>query len=274
MLDAIRLSLSWMTVLPVGRPEVPDRHEAGRAMTMLPVVGLVCGLIAVVVAQGAHHLGAGPLLSGVAGVAAVLTLTRAMHIDALADTADGLGSYAGPERAREIMRSGSVGPMGAAVLVIVLLTEVAALGALVDGGSWLAPVAAFVVARCLPAIQLRRGVPAASEIGFGAMVAGSQSRLVVITTGVLAAVAGAALAGSTWIAGPESLAPSTSLGAGLIGALWAPVAGAIAGLAAYAAAAGFARHAVRRFGGISGDVLGATIEAGTAAALVGAVLLL
>lgn len=257
MLDAIRLSLSWMTVLPVGRSGIPDSRAAGRAMTALPIVGLVCGLTAVAVAHGAHDLGAGALLSGVAGAASVLALTRAMHIDALADTADGLGSYAGPERAREIMRSGSVGPMGVAVLVVVMLAEVAALGTLVDGGSWLAPVAAFVVARCLPVIQLRRGVPAASETGFGAMVAGSQSRLVVYATGMLAAIAGAALAGS-----------------GGIGAWWAPVSGAVAGLAAYAAAAGFARHTVRRFGGISGDILGATIEAGTAAALVVAVLLL
>ncbi|WP_346034486.1 adenosylcobinamide-GDP ribazoletransferase [Dietzia natronolimnaea] len=41
----------------------------------------------------------------------------------------------------------------------------------------------------------------------------------------------------------------------------------------YAAAAGFARHAVRRLGGVNGDVLGAGIEAGTAAALVIAVIL-
>lgn len=236
-------------------------------MTALPMVGIVCGLTATVVAHGAHALGAGALLSGVVGVAAVLALTRAMHVDALADTADGLGSYSAPERAREIMRSGSVGPMGAAVLVMVLLAEVAALGALVDGGAWLAPVAAFAVARCLPAVQLRRGVPSASETGFGALVAGTQTRTAVAVTGVLAALAGACLAGTGLGAGPAGHAwPAWSW--------WAPVVGAVAGLVAYAAAAGFARHAVRRLGGISGDVLGATIEAGTAVTLVVAVLLL
>lgn len=258
MIDAVRLSLSWMTVLPVGRAGVPDARAAGRAMTALPVVGLVCGLLATAVAHGLLALGAGSLLAGVFGVAAVVALTRGMHVDALADTADALGSYAGPERAHEIMRSGSVGPMGAAVLVLVLIAEVAALGALVDSGAWLAPVAAFTLARCLPVLQLRRGVPAASPTGFGALVAGSQGRVAVFSTVVVAAVLGAGLAGSSWDAARW----------------WVPAVGALAALLTCAAAAAFTRHAVRRFGGVNGDVLGAGIEAGTATALVVAVLLL
>jgi len=258
VVDAVRLALSWMTVLPVGRTGVPDSAAAGRAMTALPVVGLVCGVVATALAHGAHALGAGPVLSGVFGIAAVLALTRGMHVDALADTADGLGSYAGPDRALEIMRSGSVGPMGAAVLALVLVAEVAALGALVDSGAWLAPVAAFVVSRCLPVVQLRQGVPAATDTGFGATVAGSQSRAAVVGAGLLCVIAGAATAGSGW-------APGHWL---------SPAIGAAVGLAAYLASAGFARHAVRRLGGINGDVLGATIEMGTAATLVAAVLLL
>ena len=256
MVAAVRLALSWMTVLPVGPAGVPDAAAAGRSMTALPVVGLVCGGAATAAAHGAHALGSGALLSGVVGVAAVLALTRGMHVDALADTADGLGSYAGPERALEIMRSGSVGPMGAAVLVLVLLAEVAALGTLVESGAWLAPVAAYVLSRCLPVVQLRRGVPSASATGFGALVAGSPSRPGVVAAGLVCAAAGAGLAG-----------------AGFAG-WWPPAVGAAVGLAAYLASAGFSRHAVRRLGGIGGDVLGATIEAGTAAALVAAVLLL
>lgn len=266
MVDAVRLALSWMTVLPIGGRGVPGPSEAGRAMTALPVVGLFCGVVATATAHGAYAVGAGSVIAGVVGIAAVLALTRAMHVDALADTADGLGSYAGPERALEIMRSGSVGPMGAAVLVLVLLAEVAALGALVASGAWLAPIAAFVLSRCLPVIQLRRGVPAATTTGFGAMVAGSQSRAAVVAVALICAAAGAGLAGSGWSA--------TGWGAAWWGAAWwAPTIGAALGLSLYAAAAGFARHAVRRLGGVNGDVLGAGIEAGTAAALVIAVIL-
>ena len=258
MLGAVRVSLSWMTVLPVGRVGVPDTHLAGRAMTALPVVGLVCGLVATAVAHAVHALGGEALLSGIAGVAAVLALTRGMHIDALADTADALGSYAGPERALEIMRSGSVGPMGSAVLALTVLAEVAALGALVDSGAWLAPLAAFVISRSLPVVLLRRGVPAASPTGFGAMVAGSQSRLAVVGIGLLCGVAGAGLAGTGSL--PEGW--------------WRPIVGAALGVAAYLATAGAGRHVVRRLRGITGDVLGAAVETGTAATLVAAVLLL
>ena len=258
MLGAVRLSLSWMTVLPVGRTGIPDSPAAGRAMTALPVVGLVCGLVATALAHGAHALGAGALLSGVVGVAAVLALTRGMHVDALADTADGLGSYAGPERALEIMRSGSIGPMGAAVLALTVLAEVAALGALVDSGAWLAPVAAFVLSRCLPVVLLRRGVPSATDTGFGALVAGSQSRVAVVVIGLVSLVAGAGLAGT----------------APLPDRWWFVAVGAAVGLAACLATAGVTRHVVRRLGGINGDILGAAIEAGTATTLVAAVLLL
>ena len=258
MLDAVRVSLSWMTVLPVGRTGVPDAATAGRAMTALPVVGLVCGTLATATAHGVHTLGAGALLSGVVGVAAVLAVTRGMHVDALADTADALGSYAGPERALQIMRSGSIGPMGAAVLALILLAEVAALGRLVDSGAWLAPIAAFVVSRCLPVALLRRGVPPASPTGFGAMVAGSQSRMAVAGVGLLTVVAGAGLAG----AGP------------LPDHWWMPAVGAAVGPATFLATAAAGRHVVRRLGGINGDVLGAAIETGTATTLVAAVLLL
>ena len=266
MLDAVRVCLSWMTVIPVGRGTVPDARLAGRAMTALPVVGLVCGLLATAVAHVVLALGGGPLLAGIVGVAAVLLLTRGMHVDALADTVDGFGSYAGPERALEIMRSGSIGPMGAAALTLVLLAEVAALGALVASGAWLAPISAVVLSRCLPSVMLRRGVPAASPTGFGALVAGSQSRTAVIGTGVLATLAGAGLAGTAWYG---------SAGTGEAGSgAWPVAVGALVGLCALLAAAVFSRHAVRRLGGINGDVLGGVIEAGTAATLVAAVLLL
>lgn len=254
--SGVRIAFAWMTVLPVGTGEAPDARTAGRAMTALPLVGLVVGLLAAAVTRLLCGLGADPLLAGALTTVTLVALTRGMHVDALADVADGLGSYAGPERAREIMRSSTIGPMGVAAVCLALVTETAAIAQLAGDGAWEAIAAAVTLSRCLPLVQLRRGVPAASDTGFGALVAGSQGRLALAWGCVVAAACGVVL--------------------GLRGLVdvWSGAAtGALLALGAMAAAAAFARHAVRRLGGIGGDVLGATIEVGAAAALALAALL-
>ena len=54
-------------------------------------------------------------------VVTVLALgSRAMHLDGLADTVDGLGSGWDRKRALQVMRLGDIGAMGAVALVIVI----------------------------------------------------------------------------------------------------------------------------------------------------------
>ncbi|NEC49139.1 adenosylcobinamide-GDP ribazoletransferase, partial [Actinospica acidiphila] len=71
-------------------------------------------------------------------------LTRGLHLDGLADTADGLGSGRPAEDALRIMKQSDVGPFGVLTLVLVLLVQVAAL-AQAYGGSWARGVLAAVV---------------------------------------------------------------------------------------------------------------------------------
>ena len=70
-------------------------------------------------------------------------LTRGLHLDGLADTFDGLGSYAPPERALAILKSPEAGPLGVSAIVAALLVDAAALSALVARHDWL-PIAAAV----------------------------------------------------------------------------------------------------------------------------------
>ena len=206
-------------------------------MSIAPYVGLALGLVAGGVGIGAVALGASPLVAGVLTVAATAGLTRGLHLDGLADTADGLGSYRDRSGALEIMRKPDVGPFGVVVLVLVVLAQAGAAAALLTR-PWLSALASIAVAtaagRLAIAAACWRRVPAARPDGLGATVAGTVG---IPTLLVAAVVLGAVslLASPAWL-GPVALVVGLGAGAGLLA------------------------HAVRRLGGITGDVLGAVCE--------------
>ena len=100
-----------------------------------------------------------------------------MHLDGLADTADGLGCYGPPERALAVMRDGGAGPFAVVTLVVVLGAQAAALRRPRTARARRAAAAVVLAAaagRAAFAWVARRGVPAARPGGLGATVAGSQ----------------------------------------------------------------------------------------------------
>ena len=172
--DGLRLALGTLTVLPVPAPRRVDRTVGGAAMAWAPLAGLLLALPLVVVAWLGTAAGLAPLLVAVLVLAGVALLTRGLHLDGLADTADGLGSGRDAAGALEVMRRGDVGPFGVVTLVLVLLVQTAALGQLVAGGRGaLAVVLALVVSRLVLPVACRTGVPAARPEGLGAVVAGT-----------------------------------------------------------------------------------------------------
>lgn len=93
LMDGLRFAVGTLSVLPV-RVERVDRQVAGQAMTLAPAVGLLLGLIA-----GLALLPPAPPLLGAALALGLLALlTRGLHLDGLADLADGLGSGKRPAR--------------------------------------------------------------------------------------------------------------------------------------------------------------------------------
>ena len=115
---ALLAAVGLFTVIPV-RPFDVDRRAASRAMAALPVLGLLLGLAAGAVAGLLGWL-TSPLLGAVVGLALLAWLTGALHLDGVADTADGLGSRKPADEALAIMRRSDIGPMGVVVLVFVL----------------------------------------------------------------------------------------------------------------------------------------------------------
>lgn len=250
-MKGLRLAIGLLTVIPVGAIEGVDRRVARTAILLAPLVGLLLGVIAAVVLVAVHGLvpsTLGALLAAVLAIATLAYLTRALHLDGLADTADALGSGRRGEAALEIARRGDVGPFGVVTLVFVLLVQVAALAVASDAG-WgaLTLIVAVVTGRLAAMVACTRGIPAASSEGLGALVAGSVPRVAALA-GVVVAVGLAAGAGA-WLTG--------------VG--WAPALAVAAGLAL---ALGLVARSAGRLGGINGDVLGATVELSTTTAIV------
>jgi len=147
------------------------------------------------------------------------------------------------------MRRSDVGPLGVAALVFTVLVQITALGTVNPGWPGAGAVLlAAVTGRVTVVLATGRGSPAARPDGFGALVAGATAARARLTAGtaVLAVAAGTAAV----VSGPAAaLRATTAVVAGLL------------------AAALLRRIAVRRLGGLTGDVFGALIEVGAAAAL-------
>ena len=180
----MKLALSWLTVLPL-RVDHVDRKAAGRAIAYTPIVGILLGAFVVGVLELLAVCNISPLVAGFLVVGVVALATRGMHLDGLADTADGLGCYGPPERALKVMKDGGAGPFGVVTLIVVLGAQAAAL----PHAHWGVVVLAFATSRAAFGVCCMRNVPAARPEGLGALVAGTQHPMLVIGTWVVLAAA-------------------------------------------------------------------------------------
>ena len=251
--SAVHVAVSWLTVIPVPTPAVNmDRRTGGAVIAAVPVVGALLGSAAAALAFGLSHTSLPSAMAGALLVAGLALITRGMHVDGLADTVDGLGCYGPPERVAEVMKSGSVGPFGAAAIVVAGAVQAIGFAALSTQHRWYDIVFAVVAARVAAVLACRRSLPPAAPAGFGAMVAGTQRFSLIVWPVIM--LAGAATLGAT---GTEDYDVSHALTAAttfavMCAAIWL-----------------LSRHCARRIGGITGDVLGAAIELGLALTLVG-----
>jgi adenosylcobinamide-GDP ribazoletransferase len=243
-LAGLRLAITLLTAVPLpgnrAVAEMPGRRAVAAALCWAPFLGLALGGVAAGILLACRAAHTGPLLAAVLAIVVLAVLTRGLHLDGLADLADGLGSRRPAEQALEIMRQSDVGPFGVVTLVLTLLLQVSALARAEQlGRGPLAIVVAAMTARLAITVACRPSVPAARPGGLGSLVAGTMHPAVAAAL-ALAAIGGGFAAG------------------------WIFAAAIAVGLAASLALTALA---VRRLGGITGDVLGAIAEVAMAGCL-------
>jgi adenosylcobinamide-GDP ribazoletransferase len=238
----LRLAVTTFSIWPL-RAGAVDRGSGAVAMALAPAMGAALGGLGAAIGYGLYEAGASALVSAVVFVIALVLASRALHLDGLADTVDAFGSYADRDRALAIMKSPEVGPFGVVAIVLVLGLDVAAAESLFADHRWWAVLVGVALGRVSVPIVCRRGVPAARPDGLGALVAGTVPPVVPVLWLVGLGLAGwFALSQRPWLA-------------------------VIAAVGVVLLVLALIHRAQRRFGGISGDVIGAACELATALSL-------
>ena len=254
MREGLKLAFGTLTAIPVPAPTHIDARVAGRAMALAPLTQLPLVSALLLWGWAVREAQVPPLVAAALTLVAITLANRGMHLDGLADTADGLSASYDRHTSLAVMRRGNIGPSGVAAVVLVLLVDAGALAAVLTTARGVVLICLSVLAsRQMLAWACSTGVPSARQEGLGATVAGTV-KPAIVGLGFVLLLGVSALAskwsGPAWWTGPVVMC-CAALGGLLV-----------------------IRRATGRFGGITGDVLGAVIEVSLAVALTASALLL
>ncbi|MDA1239509.1 MAG: adenosylcobinamide-GDP ribazoletransferase [Chloroflexi bacterium] len=230
-LAAIPIALEFLTPLRLRRVQTYDDATFAQALGWYPLVGLLIGVVLALLDRGLMELL--PAAPAAALLVALLALlSGGLHLDGVADTADGMAVQGDRAARLGVMSEGNTGPAGVMALVLVLLAQWAAISSLPDEARSAALIVAPVLARwtVVPVGALfkparPRGLGHAIHAGLWPLAAPIATVTALVVAGVTFGLAGLVLV-------------------------------ALAGLAAVLIAAA----AARMIEGVTGDVFGAGIE--------------
>jgi adenosylcobinamide-GDP ribazoletransferase len=229
--------MSFLTILPVANADGSPGERLGRAY--FPAIGALIGLVAGIVFAVASAATT-PLLGAAAAVAVLCVLTGAIHLDGLADSADGLLGRGDVARRLEVMRDPRLGTYGVTAIVVVLLLDLAAVASMSPARAIAALVIGGALSR-LATLSVVALVPYVRSSGLGVTAWEPRRRGVDLLVGVASAAIACLL---DWRRAVIAL-PVVALTAVLLVML-----------------------ARRQVGGATGDVCGATAELCQAATLI------
>ncbi len=245
MFRTFLIALQFMTVFRLRDNLNETPEDLAEAVGWFPLVGLVLGLLLAVV-----YLVLSPFLPptvlGLLLVLAQAFFTNGLHLDGLADTADGLYSHRDRERKLAIMKDSAIGVFGAAALIFIIGLQASLLSEISGLTAW--PVVALfpVWGRWAASLTAALSVYAREDGGLGRPFINLAGKKEIVRSAVVA------LAVSFLLLGIK----------GLVAAL-------IVSLLAVAAV----RLWSAKLGGVTGDILGAVIMLGETLGLLLAVAL-
>ena len=225
-------ALRFVSILPVPQSWAGDEKSLSRSVKVFPIAGLIMAAIA---ALCVWLLGIVLPQIVVAAIAVVLVafITRGLHLDGLADTADGFWSVSDRQRTLEIMKDSFIGAMGVIAIASVLLLKFACLSTLGEDVLWRGVLLMVLSGRCMMTLPISIFPYARKEGGLGKLFYETRSVFNAVLAVFVVLMVGWVVAGD---------------------------AGVIAVIAAAVVTIGFGFYCKYKIGGVTGDTIGATCE--------------
>lgn len=254
--NAARIALGTLTAVPAGADW--NAPQARQAVGWYTGVGWLVGATATAVpflARAMGWRGKAAAIIGVIILGVLVAATRLMQYDAIADAADGILGGSDASQRLEIMDDSSVGAFGATMVAFTIAAEGAALTGIVQTTAWYAIMLGAVLSNFGAAFALWTIKPA-RKTGMAASVAGRPEATTVLIALIFLAMLGAlpfVLVGQDWTSIALTSGPFKGWqGYEVQGFFVCLFVGAVAMF-------GFPQFLARRVGGITGDILGASM---------------
>ena len=230
-MNSLLAAMRFLTIAPIPGAWGTAEEDLARSVPWFPIVGLLLGALAAAAAWGLS-LTVPPMVTATVLIVLLLGFPGCLHMDGLADTADGFLSSRSRERILEIMKDSHTGAMGVIAIVCTLLLKFASLASLPAAALWPAVLLMPLAGRCSMVVHMAL-LPYARPDGLGAIFYRRQPRATAIwAAGVLAAAAWAVLGWHGLIAWAACIVVTLALSA----------------------------YAYRKIGGATGDTCGAVCE--------------
>ncbi len=168
MTRAIRAAWGFLTIFPGGKG---DPAALPSAYAAFPLVGLLLGAVLAGVALVLRRAEWSPVLAGALVTVLGVVMTGGLHLDALADAADGFYAGRSPDEVVRLMRDPHVGAMGIIAITCAVMMKWAAITSLLSAGA-LVPLVVIpamsrwgmvVMASTLPRRKAKRGTAGALD---------------------------------------------------------------------------------------------------------------